>query len=323
MSIKPLVTTEMVLPVLREYFDRPIRNLEVIQGGNVAQAFSFSVGSGQVEETGEPQDFIIRFNPPMTINFEKEAYAYDKFASPIIPIPRVIQLGRLENIFFAITEKISGRNLLQIPRPEYLALIPKLVQVLDAIHRISIGDVPGYGIFDGMGTALTSTCKEHLELIQKEEAEGDFMGRWHVLFQNSFLEKELFESYFFKMMDLSKYCPEERWLVHGDYGFGNILVQDGRVTAVLDWMDAQYGDFLYDVAWLDFWSPLDHWYEWFQQHYLRTERIVPYYKERILCWQYSITLNAMKFYAKAGSKESYQFVKDRIGFLSNQAGLSI
>ena len=29
-------------------------------------------------------------------------------------------------------------------------------------------------------------------------------------------------------------CPEERYLVHGGYGFNNVLAQDGRITAVID-----------------------------------------------------------------------------------------
>jgi aminoglycoside phosphotransferase (APT) family kinase protein len=35
----------------------------------------------------------------------------------------------------------------------------------------------------------------------------------------------------------------------------NVLVADGMLTAVLDWSCSAYGDFLYDVAWLGFWSP--------------------------------------------------------------------
>jgi hypothetical protein len=45
----------------------------VIQGGNVAQTFEFSVDSGDAEAAGEAQAYIIRFNAPMAINFEKEA----------------------------------------------------------------------------------------------------------------------------------------------------------------------------------------------------------------------------------------------------------
>jgi aminoglycoside phosphotransferase (APT) family kinase protein len=54
------------------------------------------------------------------------------------------------------------------------------------------------------------------------------------------------------MTDRLGRCPEERRFLHGDDGFGNVLARDGEVTAVLDWLDAKDGDFVDDVAWLDF-----------------------------------------------------------------------
>lgn len=37
-----------------------------------------------------------------------------------------------------------------------------------------------------------------------------------------------------------------------------MLVASGRIAGVFDWGCSFYGDFLYDIAWLEFWSP---WYE--------------------------------------------------------------
>jgi aminoglycoside phosphotransferase (APT) family kinase protein len=38
-------------------------------------------------------------------------------------------------------------------------------------------------------------------------------------------------------------------LVHADYRTGNLLVDDGRITGVLDWEMAHLGDPMEDVAW--------------------------------------------------------------------------
>jgi hygromycin-B 4-O-kinase len=315
-AIKPLVTPAMALAVLQDHFKRPIQNLQIIQGGNVAQTFSFTLGSEEEAGSKGAQDYIVHFNAPMSVNFEKEAYLYGKFASSLILIPRVVHLGRLGEVSFAITEKLPGLNLLQIPRSDYLSLIPKLIELLDAIHQVSVEDRPGYGIFDGNGVAYASSWKEHLKSIREEGPAGDFYGNWHALFQSSFLEQELFESIYSRMMELSRYCTEERYLVHGDFGFGNVLAKDGKITAVLDWLNARYGDFLYDVSWLDFWSPGDGWRDRYNQHYLDTRRAVRFYSERILCCQCCIALDALKFYAKAGDRISYGWVKDRILSLS-------
>ena len=42
--------------------------------------------------------------------------------------------------------------------------------------------------------------------------------------------------------------------MHSDLLNRNAFVSDGRVTALIDWHCAMYGDFLYDLAWLTFWA---------------------------------------------------------------------
>ena len=310
--IKPTVTPEMVRILLKGYFDRPIRNLQVVPGGHVAQTFSFTVGASPGWAAEDDQAYIIRFNAPMLVNFEKEAHVYAHFAAPGIPIPCVVQHGRLGGVYFAITEKVPGQTLLQIPRAAYLGLIPAQMELLDAIHRVPLGNRPGYGIFDGQGAAPAPSWPAHLQAVSAEEPVGDFYGSWHGLFQSSLLERPVFEDIYRRMEQLINYCPAERYLVHGDYGFGNVLVQDGRITGVLDWMAARYGDFLYDVAWLDFWSPADNWQARFAQHYRQAGTAVPFYGERVVCYQCYIALDALKFYAKGGDPGGYGYVRERI-----------
>ena len=38
-------------------------------------------------------------------------------------------------------------------------------------------------------------------------------------------------------------------MVHGDFRFGNVLYDDTRVTAMLDWEMVHLGDPLEDLAW--------------------------------------------------------------------------
>ena len=55
---------------------------------------------------------------------------------------------------------------------------------------------------------------------------------------------------------LVEHVPEARHVIHGDLLNRNVLVDEaGVVTSVFDWGSSQYGDFLYDVAWLAFCVP--------------------------------------------------------------------
>jgi hygromycin-B 4-O-kinase len=114
------------------------------------------------------------------------------------------------------------------------------------------------------------------------------------------------------MESLLNSCPQERYLVHGDYGFGNLLAANGQVTAVLDWLNARYGDFLYDVAWLDFWDSGRGYRDRFRARYAEQDIDIPNYESRLLCYQCCIALDGLRFFAKANNAAAYQWVKDHI-----------
>jgi hygromycin-B 4-O-kinase len=46
-----------------------------------------------------------------------------------------------------------------------------------------------------------------------------------------------------------------RALLHCDLLNRNVLVEQGKLTAVFDWGCGRYGDPLYDLAWFEFWAP--------------------------------------------------------------------
>ena len=103
--------------------------------------------------------------------------------------------------------------------------------------------------------------------------------------------------------DLLPFCPEERHLVHGDLLKFNVLVVGKRISAVIDWGCALYGDFLYDLAWFCYWAP---WYPAWQgidfageaaKHYDTIALEVPQFAERLRACQIHTGLDAMAYTA--------------------------
>ena len=91
--------------------------------------------------------------------------------------------------------------------------------------------------------------------------------------------------------------------MHSDLLNYNVLVADGRVTAVLDWGSSIYGDCVFDLAWLTFWQP---WYPaWrgvdFRQaarrHYAEIGLQVPNFDERLQCCEVFIGLDGLAYQA--------------------------
>ena len=188
-------------------------------------------------------------------------------------------------------------------------ILPQIMETLDAIHHVDVHDTQGYGVFDYRGKGMSTSWHEFLGKVADEEVEQDYFGKWHHMFDDTFLERDVFEHIYQHMLRLLAFCPEERYLVQGSISLDNILAQDGKITAVLDWLDARYGDFVYDIARLDYWCPWLHVHERFQQFYQERQVLVPAYEERMLCYQCFMTLDGMRFYAKSGQEKSYQSIR--------------
>jgi hygromycin-B 4-O-kinase len=135
-----------------------------------------------------------------------------------------------------------------------MAILPSVMDILLRIASIDTCDTTGYGWLDRNGNGRFASWREHLCQVKDEEP-GQFYGRWHELFDTTFLDRKVFDHYYTIMEDLIDLTPSRRELVHGGFGYGNVLVLDDRITGVLDWQDARYGDHVFDLAymlnWLD------------------------------------------------------------------------
>ena len=123
---------------------------------------------------------------------------------------------------------------------------------------------------------------------------------------------EPFDEAYGHLQELLVHVPEDRHLIHSDLLHFNVLVEGDRITGVLDWGCALYGDFLYDLAWFCFWQP---WYPaWrgidFHAHYLRHCAAigldVPRFDERLLACQFHIGLASQAYQAYAGDWTNLQ-----------------
>jgi hygromycin-B 4-O-kinase len=300
---KPQIAESDVLALLRERFAAPIEGLAVVSGGQIAQTYGFSAGG---------ERYILRFTQHMGANLDKEVFIQRLLAASPVPVAPILQVGRLGDLHYAISRRMPGAPLTALPPDAFEEVYPTLRQTLDDIHAVDVSAMSGFGIFGDDGVGFFPSWRASLASIREEEPEWDFYGKWHALFESTFLERDLWDGIYARMTELLAVCPEERYLVHGNYGFGNVLAADARITAVLDWLDAKYGDILFDVAWLDFWSAELNVRGRFATHYAERGIPMPHYPERILCYQCYIALDGLRFFAKRRHEASYRWVRDVI-----------
>jgi len=173
---------------------------------------------------------------------QDEALLMELAAAQGVPVPTVIATAdelNGEPVNVLITGRVPG---LGIPR-KILRSIPNdesgdglahaCGDALARIHAVSVGDVP-----------------DVFRRLDQHRPHEDYCG---------LLDEQLSE--------LPTFHPATRWalnhlrrnppsrpermaLVHGDFRNGNLLVEEGKLAAVLDWELAHVGDPMEDLAWM-------------------------------------------------------------------------
>jgi aminoglycoside phosphotransferase (APT) family kinase protein len=78
----------------------------------------------------------------------------------------------------------------------------------------------------------------------------DVVDRWQTVYDEKHLVRDPVTEEGFDWLRARVPPDEQRGIVHGDYRIGNALVEDGRLTAILDWELAYVGDVRFDLGYL-------------------------------------------------------------------------
>ena len=298
---RPDVPRDTVHALLSAEMPGPIRDIEELTGGNVGRVFGFTAGG---------EAFVIRFNWRSMGGFGDEMTVGRLLAGTDVPCPRLVKAGRLQAFDWAISARLPGSGF-RIDDPALPALLPRLFATLDAIHAADLGGTSGYGGFDAAGRGRDASWRAHVLSVREDGPSGGYFPAWETLFATTILEREVIDALMRTIESLLPFCPEDRHLVHGDFGFDNVLVEHGRVTGVIDWQNARFGDGLYDVAWLDFWPdpPLGIAGEFIAWKAAQGQPL-PYAEERIRCYQAMIAVDALRFFAHANQPDAYRWLRD-------------
>lgn len=303
-KIKTKIENTRVRSFLEEKFSKGISNLVALKGGEGSQAFSFDTPG---------QGLVVRFNSNSPC-YEKDKYAFEHFSSYKIPLPEVLDIGQTpDEYYYAISTRVEGQLIMDLSDDAYGKLFQELIETLDRIHTIDISKSNGFGKWEVDGRTETSTWRDYLLAVQGYVEAKDNKPS---LYETSFLERDIWEKGYGKMNLLLPYCPEERYLIHGDYGSDNVIVNNGKIAGVLDWVGSKYGDFLYDIAWLNFFNERKNPIEKFVRYY--KDKQIKNFFERVMCYQLRISLSSLSFYAFSDQREKYEITKNKLLAIVNK-----
>ena len=289
--------------IIHDHFGSDHCPLQLLGGGFFSSAFGVGVAGSE---------YVIRLNDEAHAeeSFAKDDYAGQHYGSLELPIPKIVARGQTDDIYYAISERAAGRMLGELSPDQRRAVLPDLLDKLEAIGRVDLRGSRGYGDWGPDGNGKADSWRGYLATINENHGEG-YYEDWHALYRNSFLERDVYEAVYRHMLALAGRCPEERALIHNDFQFENVISDGERITAVIDWANALYGDHLYDVAWLSWQSTHPGWWYDDGEAFLR-ERFgtAPDFETRVSCYSCHIGLDHLRFYAKNDRREDYDLCRD-------------
>mgnify|MGYP000175566574 CR=1 FL=1 len=283
--------TSQVETFLLKHLGQEVSKVLPIDQGEWSQAFSFQHAA---------KDYVIRFGQ-FGEDFRKDQLA-STFATTNLVIPKITEIGQAFDRYFAISARAFGDMLEGLNEAKMVAIVPAVFSMLDAIRETDISSTTGYGNWNIRTVAPYQNWQSFLLDVFNDPPASRTYG-WRASLASSPKGDEPFNKAFEVLKSLASKCPEERYLLHTDLLHYNVLTKDNEITAVIDWGNAMYGDFLYELAAFIVWQP---WYPAMQKidwaaearkHYKSIGLEVPNFEERLRCYEISIGLGGMSYNA--------------------------
>ncbi len=285
--------------VLREHFPSPVADITELKGGNLGGVYRF---------VHEDVKYVIKFTT-LPEGFETERFVSGLLTRCGIPFPKCIANGRLEpNLAYIVFDWIEGSVLADYPDDRKARQVPELVRLLTRVNHIDVSETKGYGRILPNGNGAHATWQECLDATFAEDQTGTFWENWTDLFRTTRLEKDVFEECRARMMAYARYNEPHRHFVHGDMHPWNILSDGDRITGVIDGNFA-YGDYLIDLATLEGILGRVGIVEAYERYQEKSGIVIPHFKERLIGAHYYKGLDGLRFYAKMGMDDGYEYIR--------------
>jgi hygromycin-B 4-O-kinase len=216
----------------------PVAGLTALASGTWSMAWSGELGGERV---------VVRV-ANLRADFDKDALVA-AMAIPNVPCAPILGIGPLDDRWWALSRWMPGEPFETHGGAAWERLGPDLAGILGSLAAVTPSG-PGWGSFDANGRGTAASWRDHLLSVAADSPDDRMAGRLEKVRSHPRAAK-LFERYLANLDGVASDAVP-RALIHGDLLNRNVLAHDGRISAVLDWGCAAWGDPLYDVAWLRF-----------------------------------------------------------------------
>ena len=217
--------------------------LEALGGGAWSRAWGLAAGG---------RELVLRVGEHRS-DFLKDRVMAERAAS--LPVPKVWRVERFRGLWLAVSERVHGVPVDALDGAGMRAVLPVLLDLVDDISSVDISSSSGFGMWNEEERAPWASWEEAL-LGDLNGGSGRMPG-WQDAIGRDGALAEVFRRGRLRLAQVAHGLEPRRSLVHSDLLGPNVMVQDGRITGVIDWGNAIYGVPLYDVA------SLLYWWDWY------------------------------------------------------------
>jgi hygromycin-B 4-O-kinase len=249
--IKPEFTAIARLILEKNYQSNElVRTLIPLKSGEWSAAHRFSFGG---------QDFVIRVSHTSD-NFYRDSIAAG-WSSPNLPIPKIIKIDRYQEHYYAISPFFHGEAFESLSAADLEQTIPNFLSMMTALRSVNLDSVTRFGTLTPAGNGAFHSWSEALLDVNNDRPDSLIHG-WKKTLSETPEAQRKYDQFYERLTELVRYCPEHKRLIHSDLLYNNLLVDNNKISAVLDWGCAMIGVLVYDIAIFAFFEP---WYPAFTQ----------------------------------------------------------
>ena len=226
--------------------DAGIKETRAVSGGY--SKFTISITLADTKTL--PQDIILRGDASATfggVSVVDEYRLIKTLYENGVSVPKPIALEESGKVFgspFLLVDKKPGviiGHMFNLPKSNNLSISADVAAKLAAIHRVPLKAI-GNRIDGANGTNARASDKA-LAWIDEGIAAWKPLNMPSTVFETAF-------DWLRKNAAINDKAP--RTLVHGDYGLNNLLIDNDKVSTILDWEFAHVGNPAYDLGYFYF-----------------------------------------------------------------------
>lgn len=278
-----------IVRIVQNVWHKNASNVCPIKNGIISETYSFSVGKN---------NYVIRISSSRT-TYDKDMFAFENFTSGSLKMPKILKVGTYNKKYFAISERLSGRTLDTFSDKQQIEAVKKVLKIHLKIAQLTLKAKSRFGFWKGNGLANFSRWDKYLFNIERE-------------INNKLKSDKNVQIILARLRKLLRFVPDKHMLIHGDFGFNNLLYDGRQITGVLDWSDSKYGDSLYDIAYLIFWASEIDYLNISKKFYKENKLSTKNFNKRINCYLCHIALTTMSYFNLKGDKKNYLWVVKKL-----------